>query len=484
MLPRVSHQPVSILAFIVIFAAIIGLACAVPYSDNTVPLDSTIVEGSSLASPQRTQPSITSFAQPSSQIPGPFCPLLPPPQITNLNVYQTPLLDEPAPRMSYHDPVFGTCIARVTDRLVDLLSGDRSIGIRNEAAHIQSFNADSSLILTLSTNSYWYIYSADTLELTGVLPFAEKMEVRWDPIQPKRLYILRGTSFLQYDLDTEVVEQIHDFQMDIPNKIISEVSSGNFGNPTIDGRYWGLYGKSSNGQVVTLLVYDLMDNVVISRLDLPEHTRLQGVTISPLGNYFLAWHDGDCEVQTSSAANPTLSCGLMIYDRSLENGRRVSLVSGEADTALDANGNEVFIYHDLALNSISLLNLSTGEEVALWLIDSTHSTVKLHLSGRSVRQPGWALVSSDTGNQDEANTWMDNSIFAIELIPEGRVVRLAHTHLISTQESLDKFHAGPDATSNLNFTRIVFTSNWGRQNEDEVDLYMLGLPSDWMEQLP
>ena len=40
--------------------------------------------------------------------------------ITDFNVYQTPDLAEPDPRIPFRDPVFGTCLVRVTDRRADL----------------------------------------------------------------------------------------------------------------------------------------------------------------------------------------------------------------------------------------------------------------------------------------------------------------------------------------------------------------------------
>jgi hypothetical protein len=79
---------------------------------------------------------------------------------------------------------------------------------------------------------------------------------------------------------------------------------------------------------------------------------------------------------------------------------------------------------------------------------------------------------------------MDNQVFAVELIEEGRVIRLAHTHS-KYDENLEKdYWAEPQASVNRNFTQIVFTSNWGRAGTEDVDMYLIKLPPQWQTYLP
>jgi hypothetical protein len=40
------------------------------------------------------------------------------------------------------------------------------------------------------------------------------------------------------------------------------------------------------------------------------------------------------------------------------------------------------------------------------------------------------------------------------------------------------------ASVNLDFTRVLFTCNWGRSGTGEVEMYLIELPQDWTEQLP
>jgi hypothetical protein len=79
---------------------------------------------------------------------------------------------------------------------------------------------------------------------------------------------------------------------------------------------------------------------------------------------------------------------------------------------------------------------------------------------------------------------MDDQVFAVELKPGGRIVRLAHTHSVVDQEQEHDYWAEPQASANRDFTRLLFTSNWGRSGSTEVEMYLIELPSGWIGQLP
>jgi hypothetical protein len=64
------------------------------------------------------------------------------------------------------------------------------------------------------------------------------------------------------------------------------------------------------------------------------------------------------------------------------------------------------------------------------------------------------------------------------------VVRLAHSQSLVDENQEHDYWAEPQATVNLDFTRVLFTSNWGRSGTEEVDMYMIYLPEDWVSQLP
>jgi len=412
----------------------------------------------------------------------PLCTDPQPAFITNFNVFQTPSLQEPAPRVPFRDPVFGTCLVRVTDRFSDISPGDPSRGMKNEYSRVQSFNADGSRILVRGIEATWYVYDAQTLLPISELPI--EIEPRWNPTDPNLLYYINETRLMSYDIQSREQVTVHEFASDLPGQTLSAVWTRYEGSPSADGRYWGLIAEDEDWLTTTYLIYDLQTDKVIATRDMrswPADAReIDAVTISPLGRYFLAHMDKYCEQgQMGTDADP---CGLMVYDRKLKNGRGLLRIVGHTDLALDAGGREVMIYQDIDTDHISLLDLASGTITALFPIDFSHAPLGFHFSGGAYRLPGWAIVSTYAGAQPSA-TWMDDQVFAIELKSDGRVVRLVHTHSVYAENVEKDYWAEPHASVNRDFTRILFTSNWGRTGTEEVEMFMIQLPSNWIEQL-
>ena len=415
----------------------------------------------------------------------PLCPNPWPLFVTNLEVRQPPQMDEPPARLPFRDPVFGTCLVRVTDRARDLAQGDASSGLKNEYSRVQSFNADGTRILVLGLEAMWYLYDARSLQPLGQLPFSGPADPRWSADDPNVIYYSEETRLMSYNLQSGEQTTVHDFASDFPGQTLSAVWARYEGSPSFDGNTWGLMAEDENWLTSAFLVYDLPSDRVIASLDTrgwPEEAReIDSVTISPLGNYFLAYMDTYCEQgQLGAEKNP---CGLMVYDRNLESGRGLLRIVGHSDTALDAQGREALVYQDIDNDSISMLDLETGVVTALWPIDFSHTPIGLHISGRASLAPGWALISTHDGDP-ASYTWMDDQVFAIELKPNGRVVRLAHTQSLVDENMGHDYWAEPQATVNRDFTRILFTSNWGRSGTGEVEMHMIQLPMEWLSQLP
>ena len=424
---------------------------------------------------------------PSTTPPSGDCPAYPPDftPVTGTQVYPVPSLAEPAPRQWFTDPTFGTCLVRITDRANDLSPGDTSTGLLNEYARVQSFNADGSRVLVRGTDLTWYLYDAQTLgPPLAELPLA--VEPRWDSGDPNLIYYLDSDEkrLMSYNVQTAVQTEVHDFDDDFPGQNLVAVWTRHEGRPSRDRRYWGLMAQDTQWDTVAFVVYDRQtDQVTIRDMrGVPGvNEGIDHVTISPLGTYFLASFDRYCQYgHLGDDANP---CGLMVYDRDLTNGRGLLRIIGHYDPALDAQGREVIIYQDIDTDYISMLDLETGTVTPLWEIDFSHTTIGFHFSGLAYDRPGWALVSTHDDNLT-THTWMDDQVFAVELKPGGRVVRLAHTHsLVDDNLELD-YWAEPHASVNHDFTRVVFTTNWGRSGTGEVEMFMIVLPSDWPERLP
>ncbi len=401
--------------------------------------------------------------------------------VTGTDVYAVPSLAEPAARQWFADPSFGTCLVRITDRTRDLAPEDESQGMVNEYARVQSFNADGSRLLVYGIDGTWYLYDAQTLQPLRQLALGD--EPRWDVTDPNKIYYIRDTRLLWYDTATDVEDLVRDFYDDLPDKDVAVVWTRHEGSPSRDRRYWALMAEDQDWVPTTFLVYDRQTDQVVVRdvRGLPGiEDDVDHVTMSPLGTYFLASFDRSCpEGRLGDDGHP---CGLMVYDRDLSNGRSLLRVIGHYDPALDASGREVIVYQDIDTDHIAMLDLISGAVTALWPIDFSHTGIGLHFSGLAYDRPGWTVVS--THDDDPATyTWMDDQVFVIELRAGGRVVRLAHTHsVVNDEEELD-YWAEPHASTNVDLTRILFGSNWGRSGSGQVDVYMIELPGDWLKGL-
>ena len=413
-----------------------------------------------------------------------LCPGQSPDFITSQAILQAGTGPEPPPRVPFTEPVFDTCLVRLTDHAADLAPGDGGAGLMNERAELQSFNSDESRILLQSTAWNWYLYDADTLLPEGTVAI-DGVEPRWDVSQPQTLFYLDWDhQMVRMDVDTGQTTLVHDFRTDFPGQTLASVWTNYAGSPSRDGRYWGFMAEDDpNWVAFALLVFDLQSGQVTAKRNLPANRDLSGVTMSPLGNYLVGFFNDYAEPGSlGSDADPR---GIMVYDRALTQGRGLVRQGSPAAVALDPQGREVLVYLDYDTNFISMVRLADGVVTPLWEFDVAHAWLNFGFSGHAHLRPGWVLVSTFDGDLVAGN-WMSNQVFAIELQPGGRTVRLAHhrSRLDATQD--EAYLAEPKATVNRNFTRLLFTSNWGRTGAavTGVEVYLLELPANWTATLP
>ncbi|MCG2770442.1 MAG: hypothetical protein L6435_18995, partial [Anaerolineae bacterium] len=294
-------------------------------------------------------------ANPDEALPSPLCPGPQPPFITDFEVRAPPSLAQPAPRSPFRDPLFGTCLVRVTDHRADLGPEAESRGLKNEYSRVSSFNADGSYILVYGTDGEWFLYDAATLKPLGRLPLG--VEPRWDAQDPNLIYYSDELRLMAYDVATGQARVVHDFAADFPGQSVAAVWTCYEGRPSMDTRYWGLMAEDGEWLPVAFVIYDRVTDTVTVR-DMRAVPGIKDdvdhVTISPLGTYFLASFDRACEPGTlGDDANP---CGLMVYDRDLTHGRGLLRIVGHYDAALDARGSEVIIYQDIDTDHIAMLS--------------------------------------------------------------------------------------------------------------------------------
>jgi hypothetical protein len=390
--------------------------------------------------------------------------------VADLAVHATPEMPEPAPGETYRDPVFHTCVTRITDR-----TGDA--GRKPEYSRVEAWNADGTLLLLMGTEGTRLLYDATTMTLLGEVPATT--EPRWDAADPATLYHLDGLRLLAHDVVTGTTSLVYDFSNLLPGEDLAAVWTRWEGRPASDTRTWGFMAEDPDWAAAAFVVYDAVDDEVVALRDLRDLPAAQRdpdhVTMSPSGRFFLAAFEACPEGTLGDDRSP---CGLMVYDRDLTFGRGLLRIVGHGDVALDGSGREVFVYQDIDTDHLSLVDLESGRITALWPIDFSSSPIGLHVSGLAVERPGWVLVSTYAGADA---TWMDDSVFAVELRPAGRVVRLAHTHSRVDPDHDHDYWAEPHATVNRDFTSVVFTSNWGRAGTEQVDTYLVEVPQGWLD---
>lgn len=402
-----------------------------------------------------------------------------PPFLTDRVTRQEQPVPEPAPRVAFRDAIYGGCVVRVTDRTADLAPGDGSSGLKNEYSRVQAFNADGSLIMAVSPDAFRYLIDAQTLGPLGPLP--AMTDARWSNLDPDLIYYIGELTLMAFDVRTGEHRLVHDFAPDFVGRDIVAVWTRWEGNPSLDDRHWALMAEDGDWMTVEFIVYDLEEDTIVARRVVSPPADVDSVTMSPLGGYFVAQFDY-CERGTMGSADAP--CGLMVYDRDLGNPRGLLRSVGHSDLALGAGGRELFFYQDIDTDYVALIDLATGAITNLFPIDFTYCDgCGMHFSGIGYESPGWGLISYHDADPI-TRMWMDDHVFAVELMPGGRVVRFAQHHSVVDPDEEHDYWAEPHASVNRDFTRVVFTSNWGRSGTGEIDMYMILLPEDWIDQLP
>jgi hypothetical protein len=380
----------------------------------------------------------------------------PMPNATGTGAVLSPAMQKPPARVPYVDPAYGTRLVRATDCGADIAPGDASQGLKDDVPWAQAFNADGSLFLVRGTGGSWYLYDTTTLLPKGRLPFDGQVEPRWDATKPDVLYYADGARFMRYNITVQERAVVHDFSGEFPPHAPVHVWMYG-GSPSADGRSWGLMAQGGMGKTFAFLIYDPIADQIVARRDITPTGDVESVSISPLGDYFLAYFNPVSDGRSGTDASPG---GLMVYDRDLKNGRcLVPNVGDRPDLTVDALGREVLVYLDRGNHTLAMCDLATGGITAFFPFDSGRA---LQISGQALGTPGWALVS--TGDR----------VFAVELKQGGHAFGLAWPNSL----------AAPGTTVDRNFTRVLFTSSWGRSDTGAVDTYMIVLPQGWVYHLP
>jgi hypothetical protein len=376
--------------------------------------------------------------------------------VTGQVVAQTPNSIRPLKGVVQMDPNFKSCVIRATDHAVEPPS---TAFTRNDYARRQAFNANNTRFIAYASGGSWVLYDANTLAFIRVLNGpAGDAEPQWDPTDPNSLIYVPtngGMKLLRLNVETNVTTVAADFTGRLPWAGAARNWTHSEGSPSADGRYWCLLSETSNFGALGVFTYDLQTNTILGTKALS--TSPDWVSMSPSGR--------SCVVSGTTAYNRTFTTS-----RTLLNG------SEHADLALGADGHDYYVYVDFAdTGYIRMVDIDTGVNTPLFPTYINGATTSLHISGKAFSRPGWAVIST-FNHSGTSEQWLHERVMAFELKANPKMINLAHHH-----SHYNDYWTQPQASVSRDFSRIMFTSNWGSTSATDVDDYMLVLPEGLLD---
>jgi Tol biopolymer transport system component len=384
--------------------------------------------------------------------------------VAGRNRTPVPAVPRPPKGKVIADPVYRTCVVRVTDAEKE----PPDTFARNDYSRRQPFNADDSLILVYAYNGAWHLYDARTLEYVKKLrgPGGDA-EPQWHPTNPNILYYLPNNGGMTiYELDIRSDRRAIKADFTQPDSrgfslrslwpTAARVWTRSEGSPSADYRYWAFMVEDNDFHMLGLISYDMQTNTILGTYSSsvrPDHT-----SMSPTGDYVVVTWARD-----SREAGPT------VFNRDLSNRQLLVRRIGHSDVALDMSGEDVLVSVDDTSGHVFMTKLRTRETTQLYGIWPNNTTMAMHFSGKAYKKPGWVLVSTYGAGRTE---WPHQKVFALELKPNPAIVNLMHHH-----NSSGSYFAEPQAAVNRDFTRFVVNSNWGTPGHDHIDVYMVEIPA-------
>jgi len=386
------------------------------------------------------------------------------------NVEQLPITDKPIKGTAVVDPIYGSCITRMTDHKNEPPLGGYSV---NEYSRKQAFNADDSLILIEGNNGFWHVYNvADQSYNKQLNGPAGAAEMQWHPTDPNILWYQAtngGIRVNELNIQENTSTVLVDFTGRLPWNDVTRVWTRSYGEPSRDGRYWAFIGQTDGFTSRGFFVWDAQTDTIISTVDLAQ-AGLPGphwISVTPSGRHVL--------VGFSGAATEVRS-----YDLQLSRYDVVHSNIEHDDVCMLENGNEAYVAIDYDSNGgpVFFVDLDTNVRVNLFDTYLGDTVTAVHFSCKAYNKPGWVLISS-YGNAGTTREWLHQKIFAVKL-SDPTVIKNIAFHQSNTASN-DNFYEQPHASVNRDFTGITFNSNWNQTGAIDVDNYLILLPLDALD---
>ena len=371
-------------------------------------------------------------------------------------------LAKPDRGTAFTEPAYNTCETRATDHAADGVSGFT----RNDYSRRQAFNADSSQYVVYSLNGSWHLYDARTQAHLKALPGpAGDAEPQWHPTDPDLLYYLPtngvGMQVMELTVSTDTSRVVGDLSARLKERWsgANAAWTKSEGSPSRDARYWCFMVDDASWASLGVITWDRDTDTIVGWMDTngerPDH-----VSMSPSGDSCVVSGDG--------------SNGTSAYSRDFSQRTQLLHKSEHSDIAIDANGDDVFVSVDYQAGAgdIFMLNIRTGVRTLLLPSYLNGTATALHISGKAFNKPGWVVLSTYADNNGERQ-WFHRKVMAVQLNADPTIYNLAFTH-----NADNGYWTEPHASVNRDFTKVLFNSNWGTGSDQDVDAYMVEIPSD------
>ncbi|MDO4905726.1 MAG: hypothetical protein Q4A16_09295 [Lautropia sp.] len=376
-----------------------------------------------------------------------------------------PSIPRPRKGVAQWDPVYGSCVLRLTDHRHE---APKQFA-RHDYSRRQAFNADSSRVLISAYDGTWHLYDADSLawlkRLDGV---AGDAELQWHPTDPRLVYFQAaygiGMQIHELNVETGATREVADFSRRL-KAIWPKANSAwtrSEGSPSIDGRYWCFMVDDAQWNSLGVFTWDMQTDSILGTMD-TKGDRPDHVSMSPAGSRCVV--SGD-----------TPGVGTRAWTRDFKRFTELHHKSEHSDLAFDADGREVYVSIDYQSKhgDVFMTDIETGKRTVLFRTYLDGTATAMHFSGRAHRRPGWVLVS--TYARDGRRLWLHEKIMAMSLEADPSIRGLGYHHV-----RFNGYWSEPQATVNPDFTRVLFNSNWGSGSELDIDSYMMVLPRDALQ---
>jgi len=381
----------------------------------------------------------------------------------------------PALRVATTDPAFGSTVRRVTD----IGPGLRH---RNDYSRRQTENAEGTRYLThfTATNgrAEWRVYDRASGNRINSLPINADGEPQWHPTNVDLIRHIGGQNRYSGDLrlfETHVRSLRTETIADLTSRLRSVWPNAEYmkdreeGSPSRDGnRYvWIVY--DNNERPLGVVSYDLNGDRILGTRNLETNVgNLDAVSASPTGRYVVA----------------NYGAATYVYDANLGNRRTINNKADHSDIALDRNGVDSYVYVDFDDNSptagwVVAVNLVTLQRTQMFRIYGGSNT-SVHISGKGYNKPGWIIASTYNCKNPSNRGWACDKVFAAEMVPNGRILNLAHTYNCGEYDYYKEAHG----SVNRDFTRVYFNSDSSAERPGDqspcsrrIEVYQIDVPS-------